>query len=246
MAKLRVLTEKEMLKYKRRFMKLNEYSFVNKEDDLLLDEADDDEPQGNVTPPADGQMPPADGQMPPADGQMPPADGQMPPADGQMPPADGQMPPTDGQVPPMSNEVEVDVTDLTSKQDDIDSKVNRITDETASIMDMLASLTDKLENVIKKTDQEMKTVRDEIIKRNPTPVEVLQKRITVSDPFSETPADYWKKKEAEGHYKLSDNEDDEYYKLKASDIDVNNREIYRSFGITDDEMNQSIATMFKI
>lgn len=261
MAKLKQLTESEMLKYKKRFMKLNEYSFVNQEEDLLLDEADDEtENMGNPqNQGSQNQQPPQDGMEP----SMPDGNDQMqggnempmPDDNAQMPMPGGEMQ-DNSQNPlpmeaepdmgvPQENEIEIDVTDLTQKQDDIDAKISSVSTETASMVDMLDNLSKKIEDIINKTDSEMSKIKDEIVKRNPTPVEVLQKRITVSDPFSQTPEDYWKKKEAEGHYKLSDDEE-EMHVLKGSDIDDNAREIYKSFGLNDDEMNQSLSTMFRI
>jgi hypothetical protein len=262
MAKLKLLTEQEMSEARNRFKTLAnfepdktllEYSFVNKESDLLLDEGPDDDPNainGKDSSPNQSQM---GGEQAPMEAQPSMGSEQAPmeaqPSMGsEQAPMEAQ-PSTGSEQPPMEaqpegGEVEVDVTDLTKKQDDIDAKVSSVSSETLNMMDMLSKLTSKLEDIVSKSDAEMAKIKAEIIKRNPTPVEVLQKRITVSDPFSQTPVDYWKKKEAEGHYKLSDENEDEL-ELKGSDIDSNASEIYKSFGLTDDEMNQSLATIFR-
>jgi hypothetical protein len=249
MAKLKLLTEQEMSEARNRFKTLAnfepdktllEYSFVNKESDLLLDEGPDDDPNainGKDSSPNQSQM---GGEQAPMEAQ-PSMGSEQAPMEAQ-PSTGSEQPPIEEQ--PEGGEVEVDVTDLTKKQDDIDAKVSSVSSETLNIMDMLSKLTSKLEDIVSKSDAEMAKIKAEIIKRNPTPVEVLQKRITVSDPFSQTPVDYWKKKEAEGHYKLSDENEDEL-ELKGSDIDSNASEIYKSFGLTDDEMNQSLATIFR-
>jgi len=259
MAKLKILTEQEMLESKNRFKALLnfepdkllvEYSFVNQEDDLLLDEADDDEPNAipdpNTVPgaapaPAMGEEQPA-APAPAIGGEQPAAPGAEPEM-GVEPPMEA-IPPMEAQ-PEEGGEIEVDVTDLTKKQDDVEDKVSSMTSQTQQMMDMLSKLTDKVEGIINNTDSEMNKIKAEIIKRNPTPIEVLQKRITVSDPFTQTPEDYWNKKQAEGHYKLEDDQDKEL-ELKGSDIGGSASEIYKSFGLTDDELNQSLATMFRM
>lgn len=253
MAKLKQLTEQEMNLSKKRFNKLLEYSFVNQEDDLLLDEDDDNEdtsqePDMNMPGPTEPDMNTANPETPEAPmGNTPQIDtGENPNIE------TPQVLPTNTEptMPaPEENEVEIDVTDLTSKQDDVDAKVTAMADQTEQMMTILSQLADKVQGIVQKTDSEMAQIKDEIIKRNPTPVETLQKRITVSDPFTQTPADYWKKKESEGHYRLSDddNENKEQYEIKTSDINGGNpQDIYRSFGMDDDEMNQSLATMFRI
>lgn len=261
MAKLKQLTEQEMKDSKKRFTKLCEYSFVNQEKDLLLDE-DDDDPNsegGEAIPNQNAQVDldkSNDNQQPQANQQKPSNGEDQPNIDANTPGPDVTDVQTAPAVPepqpqpniePQSNDVEIDVTDLTQKQDDVDQKVNAMADQTQQMMDMLSQIADKVQGIVQNTDSEMNKLKDEIVKRNPTPVETLQKRITVSDPFTQTPEDYWKKKESEGHYRLSDDEDDNNeYTIKPSDIDTNVQDVYKSFGLDDDEMNQSLATMFRI
>lgn len=255
MAKFKKLTEEEMLRHKKRFMQLNEYTFVNQESDLLLDE-DDDEDES-----PEGKQPEGIGDVEKQgqednislDEPKPHPDGDQMPQDDNAGEGDAQMPQMDTNTPDMSqmntqdNEVELDVTDLTKKQDDVVSIVNNVAGETETIMSTLMSLSDKIEKNIKNTESEISNLKKELVKRNPTPVEVLQKRITVSDPFNQTPADYWSKKEKEGKYRLYDEEDSEKeYELKSSDINGSANEIYKSLGVTDDEMNQSLSSMFNI
>lgn len=260
MAKLRQLNEQEMLESRKRFNKLLEYSFVNQEDDLLLDE-DDDTTQEPAPAEPSPEMPAAEpnAQMPVTEPspEMPAPDANTengePKIDtnAQMPvePAPAMDAPAPGM--PAENEVEIDVTDLTDKQNDIESKVSDMAAQNQQMMDLLTQLADKVGGIVKNSEVEMAKLKDEIIKRNPTPVETLQKRITVSDPFTVTPSDYWNKKQSEGHYRLSDddqlNNKEKEYTINNSDINNSNpQEVYRSFGLNDDEMNQSIATMFKI
>lgn len=266
MAKIKQLNEQEMLESKNRFNKLLkfepdkflvEYSFVNKKEDLLLDEDDDLDPSkeqlnqnGETDIPQDNSQ---DLNSDPIQGDEPgglPADGNLP-QDTPPVPAPPTAPPVPAPAPiqtapaPAEGGLEIDVTDLTNSQEDVESQVNNMTHQTNQMMDMLSKLADKVQGIVLNTDIEMAKIKDEIIKRNPTPVEVLQKRIVVSDPFNQTPADYWDKKQAEGHYKLEDDDKDETFELKSSDIDSNVSDIYKSFGLTNDEMNQSLGSMFK-
>ena len=272
MAKLKQLSEQEMFVSKKRFNKLLEYSFVNQADDLLLDEDDDPNdpnqnpgmptPNSNDNVPAVGMPSPdnaPDSTPMNSNGSMPdsgePQIDTNPNPDAQLggeanPELGGELKNEPAPIEPAENEVEIDVTDLTSKQDDVDAKVTAMAAQNQQMMDVLSQLADKVGGIVKNSEVEMAKLKDEIIKRNPTPVETLQKRITVSDPFTVTPADYWKNKEAEGHYRLSDDDNadnKEEYVINNSDINNGNaQEIYKSFGLDDDEMNQSLATMFKI
>jgi len=132
------------------------------------------------------------------------------------------------EMPAESPEVEVDVTQLTQDQKQVDDKVSALTDQTAQMMELLATITDKVDGITTKINDDNESIRQEIAKRNPTPKEVLQKRQTLADPFNQTPEDFWKQKEAEGEYELKDDGDD------------NPMNVYKSFGIKDDEVNQSL------
>ena len=259
MAKLKKLTEQEMFESKNRFKKLCEYSFVNQEKDLLLDEDDDnslpnqnkvgdDEITNNSEQELNGISQPD--LNPKQNNQS--QDGQL---QGDQPNIDTSTQPN-AEIPinnepeevndDLSNDVEIDITDLTDKQTQIDDKVENLANQTNKMMDLLSSLANNVQGIINNTDSEISSLKQELIKRNPTPVETLQKRITVSDPFSQTPEDYWNKKQSEGHYKLSDNDNtDKEYELKASDINNSNpRDIYKSFDLDDDEINQSLESIF--
>lgn len=263
MAKLKQLTEQEMNENKKRFKKLFEYSFVNQEDDLLLDEDDDDPNSDNgqanntdVIPDQNAQVN-TDNSAADTDQSGEPSidtgvDQNVQPSEPAQEVGEPETEmPAESQPEinePSEDETTIDVTDLTDKQEDVDSKVSLMADQTKEMMNMLSQLSNKVQGIIKNTDSEISSLKSELVKRNPTPVETLQKRITVSDPFTQTPGDYWNKKEAEGNYRLSDDEDEnKEYVLNASDIDDGNpSDVYKSFGLDDDEMNQSISTMFKL
>lgn len=251
---------------KKRFIKLLEYSYINSEDDLLLDEADD-ESQENVDNQSmqqnmDNQEDSGE-EMPQDEMGGQEIDGEEAPQDemgGQeiegeemthdtMGGEDEMMDGTvgDTEMDDTMGEVEVDVTDLTAKQEDIDDKVSALSQQSETLLNTLMQLSDKIENMAQKSDAESQLLRKEIEKRNPTPVEKLQRRVVVSDPFNETPADYWKKKEAEGGYKLVDDDnEEEIFTITPSDLGGSANEIYKSLGFTDDEFNQNLESMFRM
>lgn len=262
MVKLRQLNEQEMVKNKKRFKKLLEYSFVNQEDDLLLDE---DKPENEDIPGQKGDINMNDMDSGDEMQNIPQDNTQNNNLDPNVPDIDTSkdqnltktntdktepvQPETTGDLS-MNNqegEIEIDVTDLTDKQSELNNKVEMISNQTQQMMDTLNNLANKVQTIIQNTGTEIDQLKNELIKRNPTPVETLQKRITVSDPFNQTPSDFWNKKEQTSNYRLSDNEDnEEEYVIKPSDIDIGNtQDVYKSFNLDDDEMNQSLSSMFK-
>lgn len=244
MKKLKQLTEQQMNEGKKRFTKLLEYSFVNQEEDLLLDEDEDDEaPQPQEEPISQGQE---DNMVQPELETAPeqPQGEELPVELGQEQAPQQpelELPVDDTQA----GEVEIDVTDLTNKQEDIGQKVESMSTQTTEMMKLLASLTDKVENIIQTTNSEMTKIKDEIVRRNPIKQEILQKRVVVSDPFNETPEKYWEKKQAQGQYRLEDDDKQDEYEIKASTLDSNPRDVYKSFGLSDDEINQSLEKVFR-
>ena len=251
MKKYKQLTESEMAKSKNKFRSLVEYTFITKPGDLLLDEDDEIPGEGDETPADGSPMPPMRGEeMPaPAEGGEQPDQSLPAPAPAAGQDIDMEIPgeQPDMAIPEEGGEIEVDVTQLAQDQEETINKVDQMANQTTQMMDLLANITSKVDQIISKTansENEMGNIKHEIEKRNPTSKEILQKRVTMGNPFNQSPEDYWKKKEAEGHYKLED-EDEKEYELRNSDIDDGSpMDVYRSFGLKDDEINQSIDSIF--
>jgi len=254
MKKYKNLNEQEINSVKKKFGMLTEYSFITNHNDMLLDE-DDDELQDGMPAPNQSQgvgVPQPETMNGPEQGVPPtgPDMGTQPESDPAMntqpamsdpmvqTPQTPEMP--SPEMPAEAPEVEVDVTQLTQDQKQVDDKVTALTDQTAQMMQLLASITDKVEGISTKIENDNESIKQEIASRNPTPKEVLQKRQTLADPFNQTPEDFWKQKEAEGQYELSDGDQEKEYEIKSSDLDDNAMNVYKSFGINDDEVNQSI------
>lgn len=236
MKKYKNLNESEKKSVLNKFNLLTEYSFITRQDDLLLDEDDD----MTTNEPTDNQMggeqqapemgaPQQGGDIAQGgESEMPPA----PDADMEM---GGEM-----EIPEDGGEIEVDVTDLTKVQGQIDDKVNAIEAKNEKTMELLDKLINKIDQIGVKIETDSQNLKKEIELRNPTPTEKLQKRQTLGNPFNQTPEEYWKQKETEGGYELVD---DKKYEIKANDLDSNPVNVYKSFGLDDNEMNQSLKSI---
>lgn len=239
MKKNKTLNESEKKSVLKKFNLLTEYSFITKQDDLLLDEDDDiqiDKPIGDQM---GGEQPAQqDSEMgAPQQGNEIPQGGEngMPP----VPDAEMEMG-ADMDIPEDGGDIEVDVTDLTKVQAQIDDKVNAIEAKNEKTMELLDKLINKIDQIGTKIETDSQNLKKEIELRNPTPTEKLQKRQTLGNPFNQTPEEYWNQKESEGGYELVD---DKKYEIKANDLETNPVNVYKSFGLDDNEMNQSLKSI---
>ena len=112
----------------------------------------------------------------------------------------------------------IDIDDLTTAQDE----TNSIVQDIQTKFDKLLSVVDKFESFISKNDHEIDSLKQELEKRNPTPLEKLDLR-TVNDsyPFNVKPTDYWKEKEETSNYRVGGDTDEVpvQYDLHQSDVD---------------------------
>lgn len=207
----------------KRFKQLNEYSFITKKGDLLLDE-DDEQPTDGVSM----EEPEVEVETPEVNGLE-----QSTPIE--------QIPETTPEET-SNGEVEIDVTDLTQKQETMSNSIENIASQTNNLITLLGQIETKLDQSNYTINAELENLKKEIEVRNPTPKEVLQKSVTIGNPLNQTPEQYWAEKQAEGKYELSDSDGvkEKEYSLKASDIDNNKFNVYKSFGLNDDEVNQSL------
>ena len=112
----------------------------------------------------------------------------------------------------------IDIDDLTTAQDE----TNQVVQDLNTKFEKLLGVVDKFEKFIDKNDSEIASLKQELEKRNPTPIEKLDLR-TVNDsyPFNVKPNDYWKEKEETSNYRVGGDEMEvpEQYDLHQSDID---------------------------
>ena len=131
--------------------------------------------------------------------------------------------PTMGGDPNMAEEPEddeevIDVDELVDSQEEAKDKIDDLT----SKFDKLLTKIDDFENRIDASNERMETLRAEIEKRNPTPVEKLSLRSKDAYPFNVSPEDYWKDKEATSNYSTEDDENganDRVYQITKDEID---------------------------
>ena len=112
----------------------------------------------------------------------------------------------------------IDIDDLTSSQDATNDAIMGLD----SKFDKLVGVIDKFLAAIDKNGEELSQVKQELEKRNPTPLEKLDLRsVNDSFPYNVKPTEFWKEKEENSNYRVGGdtNEVPKQYELHQSDID---------------------------
>lgn len=124
---------------------------------------------------------------------------------------------------PMQPEDEViDVDDLTQAQEETEEKVEDMQSYMGKGFKKLLNVVNKLDQMINNSIANMENIKQEIERRNPTPMEKLNMRAANdSYPFNVSPNDYWANKEATSNYRIGgkDEEDAPQYTIRQGDID---------------------------
>jgi hypothetical protein len=141
---------------------------------------------------------------------------------------------------PMGGEedVEVDVTSLVKNTDDAKEAADNATRNS----EMLLKKLDDLEMKISKMDSvanKIENLEQEIIKRNPTPIEKLEMRSLDSFPYNQKLTDFWGER-TDNYQAQSDEEESQGYTLTRDDVDVDYSpsEIKNSFSATPDDYEE--------
>lgn len=245
----------------KRFRMLCEYSFNITEDDGEEMNTDQEGGIPNETPQqGDGEMPPVDDNMGNEDTEgMPPVDGGDMQGNGGVPGfnpeenagddvnMDGMS--DDMGAEPMQDDDEViDVDELTQSQEETEEKVEDIHVTMEKGFDKLLHVVNKLDKMIDASTSNMEQIRQEIEKRNPTPVEKLNMRAANdSYPFNVSPSEYWKEKEMTSNYRIGGDEnegDAEQYTITQGDIDKITDFRTISKDLNDSEFNQNLLNIF--
>lgn len=253
----------------RRFRMLCEYTFVEAEGDgeempedpMMGGEAGaPDAAMGNA--PAEGGMPPAgaEGGAPVDPSMNGGAEGAGAPgfnpeegagAEEQSPMGDANMDPSmDGGMgtEPMQPEDEViDIDELTDAQEETEEKVEDISVTMEKGFEKLLSVVGKLDKMIDASTANMEQIKQEIEKRNPTPIEKLNMRAANdSYPFNISPDSFWKEKEATSNYRIGgeDEPDAVQYTITQGDIDsiTDFKQISKDLDSTN--FNQNLMNIF--
>lgn len=250
----------------RRFRMLCEYSFNIAEDDGeeapemnnqegVPNEGNDEGMPNDMNMPANGGDIPQNGGMEP-EGDMPQGDnanmeGGAPgfnPEEGAGSESGNQdMPGMEGE--PMQDDDEViDVDELTQSQEETEEKVEDIHVTMEKGFDKLLNIVNKLDKMIDASTSNMEQIRQEIEKRNPTPVEKLNMRAANdSYPFNVSPSEYWKEKEMTSNYRIGGDEnegDAKQYTITQGDIDKITDFRTISKDLNDSEFNQNLLNIF--
>jgi hypothetical protein len=120
---------------------------------------------------------------------------------------------------PAGDEVEVDVTSLVKGSEEAKQSADKATQNTEMLLQKLTDLESRLANMTAITNK-IENLEQEIIKRNPTPVEKLEMRSLSSYPFNQKITDYWADKEGAYDVMNTGNKEPKEYVLKKDDVDA--------------------------
>lgn len=140
----------------------------------------------------------------------------------------------------------VDVTELTDAQKEAQEELSQFN---SKFSDAIKAI-DSLKDMIAKNDEKIDHLNAEIKRRNPTPIEKMSNRASNAYPFSETPTEYWDKKEKTSNYSTEDDnngKEDERYTITVGD--VNNATDWKTISdsISDDFLyNQTLDKLMKM
>lgn len=153
-----------------------------------------------------------------------------------------------GETEPMQSDDEViDVDELTSSQEKTEKKVGKLKNSMEKGFHKLLSVVDRLDKMIDDNTANMESIKREIEKRNPTPLEKLNMRAANdSYPFNISPSEYWKEKEQNSNYRIGgeDEPDSEQYTITQDDIDSMTDFKQISKELDSDEFNQNLMNIF--
>lgn len=130
---------------------------------------------------------------------------------------------TDPNAAPAESEDEevINVDDLTNSQEETEQKVDALSHKFEKLMGALDSIEKRIDSIDTHTNEYLGSLKAEVEKRNPTPMQRLTMRSTKSSPYSMTPNEYMDKYAPENYSDESDNNgaDDPQYKITKADID---------------------------
>jgi len=137
-----------------------------------------------------------------------------------------------------SNDVEIDVTSLVTSTEEAKSAADKATQNTEVLLQKLSDLESRVASM-DAISSKINDLEQEIVKRNPTPVEKLEMRSLSSYPYSVKLTDYWSDKEGAYDVMGKENEPKEYV-LTQDDIDTtySEPEIKKSFSVKPDEYEE--------
>ena len=141
----------------------------------------------------------------------------------------------------------LDVTELTDKQDDIEKEIHEVGGKFDEVLKAIGSF----EELIRANDEKIEDLKAEIERRNPTQIEKLGNRKTLSYPFNVSPDEYWKDKEVNSNYSTEEDDNGKeqgQYVITANDVngDTNWQAIAKSLDDKDFFYNQTLDKLMKL
>ena len=112
----------------------------------------------------------------------------------------------------------IDVDELVDSQEETSDKIDKL----ASSFEKLIDKVNSFQELVNSSNERIDSLKAEIEKRNPTPVEKLSLRSKNGYPFAESPDEYWQTKEATSNYSTEDDNngaDDPVYQITKDEID---------------------------
>jgi hypothetical protein len=139
-----------------------------------------------------------------------------------------------------SNDVEIDVTSLVKGSEEAKAAADKASQNTEMLLQKLADLESRIASM-DALSTKIEDLEQEIVKRNPTPVEKLEMRSLSSYPYSQKLTDYWADKEGQYDVMNKNNEPKEYV-LTQDEVDntYSEPEIKKSFGVEDEFEEEDI------
>ena len=152
-----------------------------------------------------------------------------------------------GAEPMQPDDEVIDVDELTQAQEETEEKVDDMQSYMGKGFKKLLNVVNKLDQMINNSIANMENIKQEIEKRNPTPMEKLNMRAANdSYPFNVSPNDYWASKEATSNYRIGgeDEEDAPQYTITQGDIDKMTDFQQISKDLSDSNFNQNLMNIF--
>lgn len=237
----------------KRFRMLCEYTFNIAEDDGEEEIATpkDTTPGNEDISPAEGDMNDMNGmndmQTPPAEDGGAPGFNPEVSDDMDMPDVNANLDSNVDTEPMQSEDEVIDIDELTSSQEETEEKVEDLHVTMEKGFEKLLNVVNRLDKMIDMSTANMENIKQEIEKRNPTPIEKLNMRAANdSYPFNIKPDDYWKEKEATSNYRIGGEGESDATQYTITQADIDNITDFKKISqdLDDSGFNQNLMNIF--
>ena len=139
---------------------------------------------------------------------------------------------------PVSDDIEVDVTELVKGSEEAKMAADKASQNSELLMQKLSDLESRISSM-DAVSSKIAELEQEIVKRNPTPVEKLEMQSLHSGPYTQKLSDYWATKHGAYDVMGNDEKEDEYT-LTQDDVDSSYSEAdtKQSFSVKDEDYEE--------